>query len=134
MHSKLQHLSPPPSPSQLREEVLQARALSSDRSGLQALLEQAGRRSSQLERELGERERELGEQAAQASERPRLLRELEEVRGARHALEQRLAQCLQDGQQSQAELAGLEAILALLHLREVLGAGSCLFIFGTSLT
>ena len=116
----------PPSPSQLRGEVQQARALSSERSGLQALLDQAGRRTSQLERELGERERQLGERAAQASERPRLLRELEEARGARHALEQRLAQGVQDAQQSQAELAGLGAILALLHLREVGGgAGSC---------
>ncbi|CAL8346074.1 unnamed protein product [Merluccius merluccius] len=97
--------------SQLREEVRQARSLSSDRSDLQARLDEAGRRTSLLERELGER-------AAQATERLCLLRELDELRGTRHGLEQRLAEGLRDARQSQAELASLEAVLALLHLRE----------------
>ncbi|KAJ3595534.1 hypothetical protein NHX12_004837 [Muraenolepis orangiensis] len=97
--------------SQLSEEVRQARSLSSEHSDLQARLVEASRQTSHLERELGER-------AAQAPDRLRLFQELEEVRGTRHCLEQRLAQGLREAQQSQAELASLEAILALLHLRE----------------
>jgi len=97
----------PPSPSQLREEVRQARSLASDRSDLQARLDEAGRRACQLEREAGER-------ASQATDRHR-----EEARGALRGLEQRLAGALRDAQQSQAELAALEATLGLLHLREV---------------
>lgn len=69
------------------------------------MAEEAGRKTSQLERQL--RERGTGG------------RELEELRAASQSQEQRVAQSHREAQQSQAELASLEAILALLHLREV---------------
>lgn len=72
---------------------------------LRAQVEDAGRKASELERQLVER--------GAAS------RELQELQTLTRSQEQRVTQSLREAQQKQAELASLEAILALLHLREV---------------
>lgn len=83
-----------------------------ERSDLQAQLEEAGQRASHLGRQLMEREAECREMAS-------LRRELENLHVLTQSQERRVAQSLREAQQSQVELASLEAILALLHLREV---------------
>ncbi|KAM6948763.1 LOW QUALITY PROTEIN: coiled-coil domain-containing protein 18 [Aplochiton taeniatus] len=95
----------------LKEETVQARTLTAERSDLQTRLEEAGRRASSLERELRER-------AVEAREMGALHREVEDLRALAQSQEHRVAQSQREAQQSQAELASLEAILALLHLRE----------------
>ncbi|KAJ8406323.1 hypothetical protein AAFF_G00305540 [Aldrovandia affinis] len=70
---------------------------------------------SRLERELAE-----SKDAAQEAELRR--RENGELRSFASSQEQRLAHCLQEAEQSRAELASLEAILNTLHLREGGGA------------
>nr|XP_020471831.1 coiled-coil domain-containing protein 18 isoform X2 [Monopterus albus] len=97
--------------SQLREEVRQAKCLITQRSDLQAQLEEAEGRALHLEGQLVERGAECRELAS-------LRRELENLRGLSQSQEQRVAQSHRDAQQCQVELASLEAILALLHLRE----------------
>lgn len=92
----------PLSLSRLQEEVQRGKAAAAD---LRAQAEDAGRKASQLERQLAVRGAEC--------------RELEELRSLTRNQEQRVTQSLREAQQNQAELAGLEAILALLHLREV---------------
>ncbi|XP_037537935.1 coiled-coil domain-containing protein 18 [Nematolebias whitei] len=87
--------------SRLQEEVQRGKAAAAD---LRAQAEDVGRKASQLEQQLVERGAEY--------------RELEELRTLARNQEQRVTQSLREAQQNQAELAGLEAILALLHLRE----------------
>lgn len=98
--------------SQLKEEVRQAKCSAAERSDLQAQLEEARRQASLLEGQLVERGVECRELAS-------LRRELEDLRTLTQSQEQRVAQSHREAQQSQAELSSLEAILALLHLREV---------------
>lgn len=98
--------------SQLKEEVRQAKSSAAERSDLQAQLEEAGRRASHLEQQLVER-------AADCRELASLRRELEDLQTLTQSQEQTVAQSHREAQRSQAELASLEAILALLHLREV---------------
>lgn len=86
--------------------------MAADRSDLQAQLEGAERRASHLERELGARVAECRELAS-------LQRELNDLRALTQSQEQRVAQSHREAQQSKAELASLEAILALLHRQEV---------------
>lgn len=86
----------------LQKEVQQAKAAAAD---LRAQVEDTGGKASQLERQLVERGTES--------------RELEELRTLTRSQEQRATQILREAQQNQAELASLEAILALLHLQEV---------------
>lgn len=95
-------VSPRLSPSKLKEEVKQFEAVAAN---LQAQIEEAGRKASHLERQL--------------AERGAACRELENLRAVTHSQEQRVAQSQKEAQQSQTELASLEAVLALLHLREV---------------
>uniref|UniRef100_A0A4W6FE73 Coiled-coil domain containing 18 n=1 Tax=Lates calcarifer TaxID=8187 RepID=A0A4W6FE73_LATCA len=97
--------------SQLKEEVRQGKCSAAERSDLQAQLEEARRRASLLEGQLVERGVECRELAS-------LRRELEDLRTLTQSQEQRVAQSHREAQQSQAELSSLEAILALLHLRE----------------
>lgn len=89
-------------PSQLKEEVRQAKSTA---TGLRAQMEETEQKALLLERQ-------LKEQGAKC-------RELEDQRTLTQSQEQRVAQSHREAQQSQAELASLEAILALLHLREV---------------
>lgn len=106
------HLPPLLPLSHLNDEVRQANSLAAERSELQAQLEETRRRASYMERVLSERGAECRELAS-------LRRELEELRTLSQSQEQRAAQCHREAQQSRAELASLEATLALLHLREV---------------
>uniref|UniRef100_A0A3Q4M603 Coiled-coil domain containing 18 n=1 Tax=Neolamprologus brichardi TaxID=32507 RepID=A0A3Q4M603_NEOBR len=94
--------------SQLTEEVKQFKTAA---ASLQAQIEEAGHKASHLERQLMERGAECRDVAS-------LRRELEDLRAVTHSQEQKVAQSQKEAQQSQTELAGLEAILALLHLRE----------------
>lgn len=94
------------------EELRQTKCLVAERSDLQAQLEESGQRASHLERQLMEREAECRELAF-------LRRELQNLQVLTQSQEQKVAQSLREAQQSQVELASLEAILALLHLREV---------------
>ncbi|XP_044076253.1 coiled-coil domain-containing protein 18 isoform X2 [Siniperca chuatsi] len=94
--------------SQLKEEVRQAKSAA---SGLQAQLEEAGRKALHLDRQLMERGVECRELVS-------LRKELEDLQTLTQSQEQRVAQSHRETQQSQAELASLEALLALLHLRE----------------
>lgn len=102
-------VSPRLSRSQLTEEVKQFKAAA---ASLQAQIEEAGHKALHLERQLMERGAECRDVAS-------LRRELEDLRAVTHSQEQKVAQSQKEAQQSQTELAGLEAILSLLHLREV---------------
>lgn len=103
------NLPPRLPPSQLKEEVRLAKSAS---AGLQTQLEEAGRKALHLEQQLMEKGAEFRELAS-------LRKELEDLRTLTQSQEQRVAQSHREAQQSHAELASLEAILALLHLREV---------------
>lgn len=98
--------------SQLKDELRQTKCLAAERSDLKAQLGEAGQRASHLERQLMDREAECRELAS-------LRRELENLQVLTQSQEQKVAQSLREAQQTQVELASLEAILALLHLREV---------------
>ncbi|XP_058484472.1 coiled-coil domain-containing protein 18 isoform X2 [Solea solea] len=90
--------------SQLREEVREAKCLAAEHSDLQNQLKESRKQVLLLERQLEEHRAECREQAS-------LRRELENLRSLTQSQDQRVGQ-------SQAELSSLEAILALLHLRE----------------
>ncbi|KAA8587730.1 hypothetical protein FQN60_016592 [Etheostoma spectabile] len=94
--------------SQLKEEGRQAKSAA---AGLQAQLEEARQKALHLEQQLMERGAELRELAS-------LRKELESLQTVNQSQEQRVVQSHREAQQSQAELASLEATLALLHLRE----------------
>ncbi|XP_068605304.1 coiled-coil domain-containing protein 18 [Brachionichthys hirsutus] len=88
-------------------------------------LRQALAAASVLQTQLGEREqntlqmeRRLMECGAGCEELASLNRDLQELRALTETQKQRVAQSHRESQQSQAELASMEAILALLHLRE----------------
>nr|XP_057923330.1 coiled-coil domain-containing protein 18-like isoform X1 [Doryrhamphus excisus] len=97
--------------SQLKEEVRHTKTLAAEHSALQAQLEDAGRRSSDLRRQLIER-------SAECKELVSLRKELEDLRTLTKNQEQCLALSHKAAQQSQAETVSLEAIISLLHLRE----------------
>ncbi|XP_061797230.2 coiled-coil domain-containing protein 18 [Nerophis lumbriciformis] len=97
--------------SQLKEEVSLTETLAAQHSDLQAKLEDAGRRSSDLRRQLIER-------SAECRQLVSLRKEVEDLRTLAKNQEQCLAQSHRAAQQSQAENASLEAIISLLHLRE----------------
>ncbi|CAN9503205.1 unnamed protein product [Ophioblennius macclurei] len=68
----------------------------------------------------------LADQGVEDREKISSLRtELEDVRALNHSLEQRMAQSHLETQQCHAELASMEAILALLHQREGAGEQLC---------
>ncbi|XP_054625230.1 coiled-coil domain-containing protein 18 isoform X1 [Dunckerocampus dactyliophorus] len=96
---------------QLKEEVRQTKTLAAKHSEVQAQLEDAGRRSADLWRQLIER-------SAECKELVSLRKELEDLRTLIKNQEQCLAHSHRAAQQSQAETVSLEAIISLLHLRE----------------
>lgn len=98
--------------SELKEEMKQIKSSAAECSDLQAQLQEAGRRASCLEQQ-------LMACAVECKEMASLRRELEDLRTLTQSQEQRVDQSHREAQQNQAELASLEAILALLHLREV---------------
>ncbi|MEQ2188184.1 hypothetical protein GOODEAATRI_012423, partial [Goodea atripinnis] len=61
----------------------------------------------------------LSERGAECREMASLCREVEELRTLTRSQEQKVAQSHREAEQSQAELASMEAILALLHQQEV---------------
>lgn len=95
--------------SQLKVEVRQAEAAS---TGLQAQMKEMGHKVSDLEQR-------LKDHGAKCRELASLRTRVEELQSLTQSKEQSLAQSQREAQQNQAELASLEAILALLHLREV---------------
>ena len=99
------------SASQLREEVTQSKSAA---AGLQSQLEETKQRALHLEQQITER-------GAEGRELASVRKELGELRTLTQGQEQRMAQSYREAQQSRAELDSLEAILALLHLREVEG-------------
>lgn len=98
--------------SQLKEDARRAKTSAAEYSDLQAQLEDAERRSSDLRRQLTER-------SAECRELGSLRKEVEDLRAVTKNQELCLAQSRRAAQQSQAEATSLEAILSLLHLREV---------------
>ena len=90
----------------------QAKCSATERSELGAQLEEVRRQASLMERQ-------LVEQGAEGRELVSLRREVEDLRTLTQSQEQRVAQSQREAQQSLEELSGLEAVLALLHLREV---------------
>ncbi|XP_077470661.1 scinderin like b isoform X3 [Stigmatopora argus] len=97
--------------SQLKEDVKQRKMSAAENSDLRAQLEDAGRRSADLCRQLTERGEECRELLS-------LRRQLEDLRTLTKNQELCLDQSRKTAQQCQSETASLEAILALLHLRE----------------
>lgn len=95
--------------SQLKEEVRQTKSAA---AGLHAQLQETERKASHLEQQ-------LMEQGAECRELASLRKELEDLRTLSESQEQRVTESQREAQQSRAELDSLEAILALLHLREV---------------
>lgn len=91
------------------EELQQAK---SSATSLQAQLVDLEKRNLLLEGQ-------LKEQVAKCREVASLRRQLEDQRALTHSHEQTAAQSHRQCQQSQAELESLQAILSLLHLREV---------------
>ncbi|TNN69827.1 Cytoskeletal protein Sojo [Liparis tanakae] len=94
--------------SQLKEEGRQVQSVA---AGLQAQLEDARHKVSHLERQHMERDTESRELGS-------LRKELENLRTVTQNQEQQAAQSHREAQQSREELASLEAVLSLLHLRE----------------
>ncbi|XP_061550593.1 coiled-coil domain-containing protein 18 isoform X1 [Phycodurus eques] len=97
--------------SQLKEEARLAKNSAAEHSDLKAQLEDAGRRSSDLRRQLTDRN-------AECRELDSLRKQLEDLHTLTKNQELCLAQSHRAAQQSQGETASLEAILSLLHLRE----------------
>lgn len=95
--------------SQLKLEVKQANAAS---TGLQAQMKEMEQKVSALEQR-------LKDHGAKCRELASLRNRVDELQSLTQSQEQSLAQSQREVQQNQAELASLEAILALLHLREV---------------
>lgn len=94
---------------QLKEDSSKAQSLSGEIADLRSHVQSSSGEVSRLQRELAE-----ARTAAEA-----LKRENGELRSFSSTQEQRLALCLREGEQARAELASLEAILNVLHLREV---------------
>lgn len=95
--------------SQLKMELWQSKAAA---TGLQAQMKETEQKISDLEQR-------LKDHGAKCRELASLHNRVEELQSLTHSQEQSVAQSQREAQQNQAELAGLEAILALLHLREV---------------
>lgn len=93
----------------LNEEVRQSKSAA---AGLLAQMKE-------MEQKAVDAERQLKEQGAKCRELSCLRNKLEELQSMTQSQEQIVAQSRKEAQQSQAELASLEAILTLLHLREV---------------
>ncbi|XP_026802124.3 coiled-coil domain-containing protein 18 isoform X2 [Pangasianodon hypophthalmus] len=96
---------------ELKEAQVHSEALSDERQELQGRVQQASEQLSRLQRELEQKEKLLEEVEG-------LRREREDLRLLTACQEQRLTQTHRDMEQARAELASLENILDLLHLRE----------------
>ncbi|XP_053507325.1 coiled-coil domain-containing protein 18 isoform X1 [Ictalurus furcatus] len=99
----------------LSRELMEARvhseALSAERQELQGRVRQASEQLGRLQRELEQKETQLQEVEG-------LRREREDLRLLTACQEQRLTQTHRDVEQARAELASLENVLDMLHLRE----------------
>lgn len=99
----------PLTPSQLKEDLRQAKSAA---LGLKAQVED-------MEQKILLLDGQLKEQGGKCKELASIRRQLEDQRALTQSQEQKVAQSLREAQQSQAELESLQAILSLLHLREV---------------
>lgn len=95
--------------SQLKLEVRRANAAS---AGFQAQMKE-------MEQKVSDLEQRLKEHGAKCRELASLRNRVDELQSLTQNQEQSMAQSQREAQQKQAELASLEAILGLLHLREV---------------
>lgn len=95
--------------SQLKLEVRQANAAS---TGFQAQMKE-------MEQTVSDLEKRLKEHGAKCRELASLRNRVEELQSLTQSQQQNMAQCQREAQQNQDELASLEAVLALLHLRDV---------------
>nr|XP_023672400.1 coiled-coil domain-containing protein 18 isoform X5 [Paramormyrops kingsleyae] len=113
----------------LAQEIRQLRLELQKEQKVSKEVEKAHRQLQEQEKEVAHRqlqEREAEEARRQLQEREAgavrqveaLRRENAELRSASSQQEQRLAECRREAEESRAELAGLEAILGLLHLQE----------------
>ena len=96
----------------MKEESVRAKAMSVESATLRSRLEEASVQAVELKRRLSDRE--IVEKDIEV-----LRKECRDLRHLTTSQEQRLEHCQREAQQSQAEQASLEAILSLLHLREV---------------
>lgn len=97
---------------ELKEARVHSEALSAERQELQGRVRQASEQLGRLQRELEQKETQLQEVEG-------LRREREDLRLLTACQEQRLTQTHRDVEQARAELASLENVLDMLHLREV---------------
>ncbi|KAF7692313.1 hypothetical protein HF521_009923 [Silurus meridionalis] len=96
---------------ELKEVQVRAEALSTERQELQGRVQWASEQLSRLQKELGQKETQLEEMEG-------LRREREDLRLLTACQEQRLVQTRSEVEQARAELASLENVLDMLHLRE----------------
>ncbi|KAI4894106.1 hypothetical protein NFI96_020168, partial [Prochilodus magdalenae] len=96
---------------ELKESRDRAESNTAERLELQGQLQQASKQLGCLQRELVQKEAQLVEVSG-------LRREREDLRLLSACQEQRLAQAQREMEQGRAELASLESILDMLHLRE----------------
>ncbi|KAK3513397.1 hypothetical protein QTP70_014223 [Hemibagrus guttatus] len=96
---------------ELKEARVHSEALSAKCQELQAQIQQASEQLDRLQRELKQKEMQLEEVEG-------LRREREDLRLLTACQEQRLTQTHRDMEQTRAELASLEKVLDMLHLRE----------------
>lgn len=73
----------------------------------------------EMEQKVSDLEQRLKEHGAKCRELASLRNRVDELQSLTQSQEQSMAQSQREAQQKQAELASLEAILGLLHLREV---------------
>lgn len=99
---------------ELKEVRVHSEALSAERQELQGRVQEASEQLGRLQREMEQKETLLKEAEG-------LRREREDLRLLTACQEQRLTQTHRDMEQARAELASLENVLDLLHLREVCG-------------
>lgn len=76
----------------------------------------------EMEEKVSDLEQRLKDHGAKCRELASLRNRVDELQSLTQSQEQTVAQSQREAQEAQAELASLEAILALLHLREV---GKC---------
>ncbi|XP_060762488.1 coiled-coil domain-containing protein 18 isoform X2 [Neoarius graeffei] len=96
---------------ELKEVRVHSEALSAERQELQGRVQEASEQLGRLQREMEQKETLLKEAEG-------LRREREDLRLLTACQEQRLTQTHRDMEQARAELASLENVLDLLHLRE----------------
>lgn len=73
----------------------------------------------EMEQKVSDLEQRLKDHGAKCRELASLRNRVDELQSLTKSQEQSMAQSQREAQQNQAELASLEAVLALLHLQEV---------------